>query len=68
MLATRLSAYDPTADAFFGSCIVLRAAACVTLLEARLGTPVVTSNQPLVWRCMHHPDITTEVPNGSLLF
>lgn len=40
------------AEALFISCTALRAAALVPALEARLGRPVVTSNQALVWQAL----------------
>lgn len=43
---------DPTADALFISCTALRAARIVEPLEQKLGKPVITSNQALVWHCL----------------
>lgn len=43
---------DPDADALFISCTALRAAAIVEALEEKLGKPVITSNQALVWHCL----------------
>lgn len=56
------------ADALFISCTALRAAGCVEELERRLGKPVVTSNQAMVWRCMRHLGMTSDVPGGGSLF
>ncbi|XWN22476.1 MAG: ectoine utilization protein EutA [Roseibium sp.] len=56
------------ADALFISCTAVRAAGCVEELENRLGKPVVTSNQAMVWRCARHLRMTTDVPHGGLLF
>ncbi|SLN61886.1 Maleate isomerase [Roseovarius albus] len=63
-----VAACDPEADALFVSCTAVRAAACVEALEARLGKPVVTSNQAMVWRCMRHLGIVTDCPGGGSLF
>ncbi|MBO9436920.1 ectoine utilization protein EutA [Ruegeria sp. R13_0] len=56
------------ADALFISCTAVRAAGCVEELEERLSKPVVTSNQAMVWRCMRHLGIPSDVPHGGLLF
>jgi maleate isomerase len=56
------------ADALFVSCTALRAASCVAQLEARLGKPVITSNQAMVWRCMRHLGLTGDFPAGGTLF
>jgi len=63
-----VAACDPDADALFISCTAVRAAPCVAQLEARLGKPVVTSNQAMVWRCMRHLGITSDYPAGGMLF
>jgi maleate isomerase len=56
------------AEALFISCTAVRSAPCVEELEARLGRPVVTSNQAMVWRCMRHLGIDTDLPAGGVLF
>ncbi len=56
------------ADALFISCTAVRATGSVEELEDRLNKPVVTSNQAMVWRCMRHLEITSDVPHGGLLF
>ncbi len=40
---------DPGIDAFFMSCTAMRTAGAIEKLEARLGKPVVASNQALAW-------------------
>ncbi|USG62433.1 ectoine utilization protein EutA [Sneathiella marina] len=47
-----IAACDPRADALFISCTALRAAVCVERIEDRLGKPVITSNQAMIWRCL----------------
>ena len=42
----------PDADALFLSCTALRAAEVADEIEARLGKPVVTSNQAMIWRAL----------------
>ena len=56
------------ADALFVSCTAVRAASCVEELEDRLGKPVVTSNQAMVWRCARHLGITSTPSGGGKLF
>ncbi len=63
-----VAACDKEAEALFISCTAVRAAGCVEELERRLGKPVVTSNQAMVWRCMKHLGITSDVPRGGSLF
>lgn len=63
-----VAACDAQAEALFVSCTALRAARCVEQLEARLGKPVVTSNQAMVWRCMRHLGIETDIAAGGRLF
>ncbi|SMX25274.1 ectoine utilization protein EutA [Boseongicola aestuarii] len=63
-----VAACDPDADALFISCTAVRAASCVAQLEDRLGKPVVTSNQAMVWRCLRHLGITSDYPAGGMLF
>jgi maleate isomerase len=63
-----VAACDPEAEALFISCTAVRSAACVDQLEARLGKPVITSNQAMVWRCIRHLGITSDYPTGGILF
>ncbi len=63
-----IAACHPDADALFISCTAVRAAACVDQLEQRLGKPVITSNQAMVWRCMRHLGIMSDYPGGGMLF
>ncbi len=48
-----VAAMDDDADALFISCTALRASLAVERLEARLGRPVVTSNQSMAWHVLH---------------
>ncbi|HQT80485.1 MAG TPA: hypothetical protein PLD10_25880 [Rhodopila sp.] len=43
---------DDRADGYFLSCTALRSAELIAPLEARLGRPVVTSNQMMVWHAL----------------
>jgi len=47
-----LQVCDASADALFISCTAIRAASIVDTLEQKLGKPVITSNQALVWHCL----------------
>jgi maleate isomerase len=49
---------EPTADALFCSCTALRARALVPTLERRLGKPVLTSNQVLLWYALRRAGVT----------
>ncbi|MCZ4307104.1 hypothetical protein O4G98_20410 [Zoogloeaceae bacterium G21618-S1] len=48
-----VAAMADQADALFISCTALRASHAVERLEARLGRPVVTSNQAIAWHALH---------------
>jgi maleate isomerase len=56
--AAALDAFDPAADALFCSCTALRARALVPALERRLGKPVLTSNQVLLWHALRSAGVT----------
>ncbi|MBT0963368.1 maleate cis-trans isomerase family protein [Denitromonas iodatirespirans] len=48
-----VAAMADEADALFISCTALRASRAVERLEAKLGRPVVTSNQAIAWHALH---------------
>lgn len=52
LIEAGIAACDPRADALFLSCTALRSAVCVERMEDRLGKPVITSNQAMIWRCL----------------
>ena len=62
------AACSDQADALFLSCTALRAATCVQRIEDRLGKPVVSSNQAMVWRCLRLAGIMDSVPGYGQLF
>lgn len=63
-----VEACAPEAEAMFLSCTALRAAEAVEEIEARLGIPVVTSNQALFWKSMRVADCDLACPGfGRLL-
>jgi maleate isomerase len=56
-IAARLD--DPGADGLFLACANVRAMEATTVLQRRLGKPVVTSNQAVIWELLDmlgHPD------------
>ncbi len=59
---------DPRADALFISCTAIRAAAVVDALEQKLGIPVVTSNQALVWHCLQLLKNSSRIDGFGRLF
>jgi maleate isomerase len=63
-----LACCDPTAELMFISCTALRASLVVDELEQRLGIPVVSSNQALVWHSLQLVRYPTAVNGfGTLL-
>ncbi|WP_413992364.1 arylmalonate decarboxylase [Labrys okinawensis] len=58
----------PEADAMFISCGALRSIDIITDLEVRLGKPVVTSNQAMMWDCLRLADITDRRTDCGRLF
>jgi maleate isomerase len=65
--ATRLTE-DPAIEALFVSCTALRGATMVEQLEARIGRPVVMSNQALCWDALRLAGDRRLVANGGRLF
>ena len=63
-----VAAIGPAAEALFISCTALRAAAVVASIEARIGRPVVTSNQAAAWVCRAHAGQSRPLPGASRLF
>ncbi len=68
IITAGLAACAPNADALFLSCTALRASVCVERLEDRLGKPVITSNQALIWRALRLAGLTTPVAGYGRLF
>ncbi|WP_061933793.1 ectoine utilization protein EutA [Aureimonas sp. AU22] len=52
LVEAAVAATDPQAEALFVSCTALRSALIVSAVEARIGRPVVTSNQATAWACL----------------
>jgi maleate cis-trans isomerase len=53
---------DDRADAYFVSCANIRAIEVIEELEERLGRPVVTSNQVVIWQALRLAGIDEPVP------
>lgn len=53
---------DDRADVYFASCANIRAIEVIEELEARLGRPVVTSNQLVIWRALRLAGIDDTIP------
>ena len=58
----------PDADALFISCTAIRSSLVVEELEQKLGKPVVTSNQALVWHCLRLMNNDSHVKGFGQLF
>jgi maleate isomerase len=59
---------DPDADALFISCTAIRSALVVEELEQKLGKPVITSNQALIWHSLKLMNNSSEVKGFGQLF
>jgi maleate isomerase len=53
IVAAALAADSPEAEALFVSCTALPALEVVDAIEARIGKPVVSSNQASIWEMLH---------------
>ncbi|TQI65349.1 maleate isomerase [Bosea sp. AK1] len=69
VIVERAAAIDnDRADAVFLSCANLRALEAVAPLEARLGKPVITSNQAVLWALLRLCSSTAVPKDGGRLF
>ena len=59
---------QPEADAIFLSCTALPAVAIINRLEDRLGKPVITSNQAMIWMALRLAGCDHQAPQGGKLF
>jgi maleate isomerase len=59
---------DLDADALFISCTALRALSCAQELEDRIGKPVITSNQAMIWRSLRLAEISRPINGYGRLF
>lgn len=58
----------PDSDALFISCGALRSIEIIDDLEARIGKPVITSNQAMMWQCLRLAGITDALDDLGVLF
>ncbi|MGS4943986.1 aspartate racemase/maleate isomerase family protein [Meridianimarinicoccus sp. RP-17] len=61
-----LAADSDAAEAVFLSCTALPALGVIDTLEARLGKPVVTSNQAGLWRMLRHAGLMADRAPGRI--
>lgn len=59
---------DPRAEAYFLSCTNIHSLEIIQELEARLGRPVVASNQATLWYCLRALGLADRVPGLGQLF
>jgi maleate isomerase len=59
---------DSAADALFVSCTALRACEAAEAIEARIGRPVVTANQAMIWGALRAAGYGEPIPGFGRLF
>lgn len=67
LIEAAVDATAANAEALFISCTALRSASVVAAIEARIGRPVVTSNQATAWACLHHCNAWADRPDAGRL-
>jgi maleate isomerase len=68
ILDLALSAWDPRSDGLVAACLNFRTHPIIDALEARLGKPVVTSTQAVLWHLLRLAGVNTPIPGfGRLL-
>jgi maleate isomerase len=68
ILDLALGAWDPQSDGLIAACLNFRSHAIIDTLEARIGKPVVTSTQAVLWRLLRIAGIDTQIRGfGRLL-
>lgn len=68
IITAGIETMDGDAEALFISCTALQAVVCVDELERRIGKPVVTSNQAVVWQCQRLAGIDKKIDGFGKLF
>jgi maleate isomerase len=68
ILEAALKVDTPDADAVFISCTAIRSAEIVAEAESRLGKPVITSNQALIWHALNLIEYPTPITGFGTLF
>src|SRR5215472_2432977 len=68
ILGLALSAWDPQSDGLIAACLNFRSHPIIDALEARIGRPVVTSTQAVLWRLLRLAGVDTPIHGfGRLL-
>jgi maleate isomerase len=68
ILDLALGAWEPRSDGLVAACLNFRSHLVIDALEARIGKPVVTSTQAVLWRLLRLAGITRPIPGfGRLL-
>ena len=63
-----LGAWDPQSDGLIAACLNFRSHPIIDALEARIGKPVVTSTQAVLWHLLRLAGVKTPIPGfGRLL-
>lgn len=68
LIDAAVAATDENAEALFISCTALRSASIVEEIEARIGRPVVTSNQATAWACRRRCGLDMPIAGAGQLF
>lgn len=68
LLSYAEQAVHPESDVLFISCGALRSVDIITELEARIGRPVVTSNQAMMWHCLRLAGVDDRPEDLGVLF
>jgi maleate isomerase len=68
LIEATIATDTPDSEAVFISCTGLRTAPIISVLEQRLGKPVVTSNQALAWHALRLAGVTDRLEARGLLF
>ena len=68
ILELALGAWDPQSDGIVAACLNFRSHPVIEALEARIGKPVVTATQAVLWRLLRLAGVTAPIPGfGRLL-
>ena len=68
ILDLALGAWDPQSDGLIAACLNFRSHQIIEALEARIGKPVVTSTQAVLWRLLRLAGVATPIHGfGRLL-
>ena len=68
ILGLSLSAWDPQSDGLIAACLNFRSHPIIDALEARIGKPVVTSTQAVLWHLLRLAGVDTLIHGyGRLL-